>query len=151
MSGKLHLGCGGTLVYSYLVGGTGYRCTRCNKIYPRKGGYVTAKERSESGPKMPRTLKRVSDFIPDGAWGDRELLSLDDVLGKELVIEGLAEREGTYGKYFVIGCHLVDGGEPFVLTTGSQVLMQKLAAVRERNGFPVLAQFSKPARYYDVG
>lgn len=69
---------------------------------------------------------------------ERELLHMDDVLDRPVLVEGFEEREGVFGKYYTI---YIDG--KYVVNTGSADIMSKLEVASLTAVFPKKGKFLK--------
>lgn len=91
-------------------------------------------------------MKRVSDFYPEAV----EVVDLDTLLGKDLVIVDIEERSGAFGPYLAVHFCTEDDPTVRIFTTGANVVVRKLKDLKEKGAFPVMATFKKVKRYYDV-
>ena len=95
-------------------------------------------------------LKRVSDIIPPGVFPDATQVEVEDLTGKDFIIEDFEIMSGKFGQFSVICFKYPDDEKFYSFACGGIVIMKKLAKLREE--LPVLAQIFKPEgkRYYEL-
>ena len=98
---------------------------------------------------MAKALKRVADFQPS-SLGLKELIGIDELVGKEVILTDFVETEGDFGLYVVVAYKEKEDGELKGFTTGGSVVIKKLRAVKKSDGFPVLAKVLHDKKYYDI-
>jgi len=96
-----------------------------------------------------KTKKRVSDYNPTG-FPECEEIDIKDILGKEVTIEDIVFTTGQYGEFSFIKIRKEGDKKSSAFACGGAVVIRKLRAVGEEQGFPLLGVFTKPGDYYDV-
>lgn len=98
-------------------------------------------------------VKDIVEVLGEGKsfTGDRvDFLSL---LNKSFIIKDFDIRQSKYyenRQYAVIqGCNL-QGAEDFVTFTSSNVVIEKLKKIKEKNAFPIAVKLVKKKRYFDL-
>lgn len=101
-----------------------------------------------------KNVKRIGEFIPVGAGLPFPLVSIDDLLNREIIIRSVDFFNGNYGEYVVIGFTYSDDDELRAFRTGGKVIVKKMKQLKEVNGIPCLARVIKGGtgrnRYYDL-
>ena len=90
------------------------------------------------------STRRVGDVIPQDVP-----IKIDDILGNDVNILGIGEREGEHGLYLAVKVCTEDG-DIHTVTTGGQVVIEKLMKLRDDGELPIVGRFVKVANYYDV-
>lgn len=114
--------------------------------------------------KTSKTPRKVSDYI--NAWIGRSPKDvcpeiepdtinsrrIEDILDEEIIINGFSKRVGEYGEFAIILGTRENDPEPFIISCGGAVVVRKLAAIGEHNGYPVTGTFIRPdgKRYFDL-
>jgi len=94
--------------------------------------------------------KRFSDLPKVPAFPDTELVNLQEILGKDIVIEDYMLDEGKYGQSVVIKFHYPDKEELYSTITWSQVILKKIKRADELNLLPLTGKIEKVKNYYDI-
>jgi hypothetical protein len=95
---------------------------------------------------MKEGAKRISDYFPESV----EQVDIDDLLDRDIEIIDFETRKGAFGDYLAVYYRELDDDQIRTFTTGANVVVRKLKAIKERNGFPVLGKIKKVKRYYDI-
>lgn len=94
---------------------------------------------------MINEKKRISEYenATKSKYGDLEFVPLhqSDLFDRDFNITGAEFLVGEYGEFVNICVN--DGGDPFVVTSGSPAIVRILTAVCEDEGFPVVGKFVK--------
>jgi hypothetical protein len=91
-------------------------------------------------------MKRADELLQGRRQAFANTLSIDDVLGKDVVVKGFREIETRFGNSVLISVEL-DGHEYEVLT-GSAVIREQLQALKDE--MPFIAQIKRNKRYYTM-
>lgn len=84
----------------------------------------------------------ISQFAPNNNGERVDFTDKKDLENVPLVITGARTAKGKNGVFWIVECARQDTGEHIVFT-GSTVIDQTMAAVKEGNGFPVAAMLVK--------
>jgi len=95
-------------------------------------------------------LKRVSDLIPPGVFPDAIPVEIEDLVGKDIVLEDFEVLTGQYGQFSVVCFKYMNDEKFYSFACGGVVVMKKLAKLRE--SFPVICQLYHPEgkRYFEM-
>lgn len=128
---KRHLACGGRLVYTYVKGGIGYKCKRCEWEHLKRGYDMPF-------PKDVKHAAEVAKGIP-----------LDQVDGQSFLLESWLETSDPEDDIRSILMHCKDeDGEEVLLGTTSEVVRKQLKALEGK--LPVLVTPTRVGRYYTI-
>jgi len=95
-------------------------------------------------------IKRFSDLPKVPAFPDTQLVRIEEVMGKDIVVEDFMIYEGGYGRYAVIKFHYPNQQELFSTVTWSEVIINKLERADRENCLPLIGKIEKVKRYYDI-
>lgn len=104
----------------------------------RLGGRITSVEtKGEEEGKM----RRISEVIKANGIEVDEFTKIDTILGQDLIIDELHERQGQYGVFYTVKAKL--NGKVIGFNTGSSSLMKAFSKLREKGELPVMARIEK--------
>lgn len=94
-------------------------------------------------------VSKIKDFkysAPEGY----EPVELENILGHELIIQGIVQTEGKFGTFIFV--HALDNNtkKNVYFSTGGKVIVRTLQKVMEKNAFPVSGVISRVKNYYDI-
>lgn len=72
-------------------------------------------------------IKRISDVIKDEAFEGVEKVETKNLIDKEIVLRGFAERSGQTGAFYVVLADL--DGRQVSFATGGEVVMHKIKSL----------------------
>lgn len=111
---------------------------------------IGSKEYLERVKKQVGKRKRAGELVGGRQFEVDEQVDIDDILDKDMYITDFDERSGSYGVWVIVLATDPDSGKVFSFGTGGAIVVRKLQELREQGNLPVLAQITKPGRYYDL-
>lgn len=96
-----------------------------------------------------KEVKRFGDLSPSQVDVE-EMVVLDYVLGKEIIIHDFVEREGSFGEFVVVVASLAGDNARIGFTTGGKVVVRKLKEARDQGYLPLPGRIERVKRYYDI-
>lgn len=94
--------------------------------------------------------KRLADIKVKGLYPDAEMVEMEDILDKEIVITDMSEVPSEFGNFSVFLFHYPEKEEMFSTACGGYKVVQRLLEAKVQGWFPLPANISRPGRSYEV-
>lgn len=95
-------------------------------------------------------IKRFGEISKPSIFQETEKAEIDDVLGKDIVVEDIEFLVGQWREFAVILFTFKRRKRKYSLAIGGKVVMRKLKEAKAKKLLPLMGKIIKIKEYYDI-